>query len=497
MEQVSSARRVRTRTPYGETGAGVLTDGATAFSRRFPTPEEPEKEIRKRRNVDTRPVHGLQWVLLPYALNKYGYRIEGSGPTWKKVQPRHREAYRHIAFRSKFLGFAWEKYHTIAREFSVSDSTAERWMRELHHMGLVLMENRFVKREDTGAIEYTSNAYWPQSALSPGGDALAVVYRGKLTVLTQMPMEIPPIPGSAEALSQIVSTARGQGKPQAGTSSDEERIATLDARIAKLEARKKAIEEGQTTLQPAEPKRTPLVVLPRFYKQMAESMGVRDLLEQSEAWDAFQKARQAGKIKKTEGGAGGYFRVILENRQMQKAIDAAMSGSTAGAMQAGMKGNVLPSVQSTLNLPVITPAHALALRDAFLQGEALRLLGEGHSPIDTAHRLIRHPHLARYDRYVAEALDLDWLSKMIEEQIPRAAELKQQVEARNTPKPRSVASTPLEEWLIRRRDEIRAQGPMAPGLMQIAEQLAYAPDRPEELRRTTPEQVRDLLKKLG
>lgn len=409
------------------------------------TAQTPPVRLRGR---DFARLAGVSRVLLPYALDRYGYAIRGSGPAWVRVRDQDREWYRYIVRRARLIGEAWPSYATMAADRECSIETAQRYMRRLAAMGLVEIRHAFAPKSG----DFTSNRYRPIDPIAPEGAALAIQYRGRVQPLVQG-VELPPIPEHQVR----------QGPPRAAREAEQ---------------------------QPP----VPVVVLPHYYRQVAEAEGLYDLLEQSRAWDAFLRARRSGKIKRREN-PNAYFRGIVRKLVEQARIAAAEAAEQAGQVPAQAMG----PQQAVLPIVAITPADEAVRCRAFLEQEAQRFLAEGLSPFETVHRLLRHPQLARFTRI--HALRVDEIDQMVAAIAPRAEALRAEAERRRQP---VQISADAQGWLRRQYADLRQRRGSqteqalfgAPTPAKIARMLAMHPGLHPELQGATPEQLEALLLRL-
>lgn len=413
----------------------------TATALAVKEPQQQQAIPPRLRGRDYARIAAIPRVALPYELDKYGYPIQGSEASWEKVRDQDRQWYAYIVFRARKTGVAWPSYATMAEDRECSIETAQRYMRRLEAMGFISKEHAF----DEKSGDFTSNRYWPHNPLEPHGDALAIEYRGKV-IRAKQTGEIPPLP---------------------------------EFRVRRC--------KPKTPHPPKAEERPPLVILPHFYKQVAQQEGLRDLVLQSQAWDAFLKAKRENKIERREN-PNAYFRGIVQKIVAQARLAAAEGAATAPAGQQPQQATLFDYVES--------PAHEAVKCMAFLEGQAVELLAQGYDPAETIHRLITHPHLHRFTRL--HAPQLEDVAALVDACRAKAQALKDELERRRRP---LAISDEARTWLSRFYQTMnqnpgrytRDGGTVTPA--RAAQLITLQPSQslPAELRDATPEQVEGLL----
>lgn len=389
------------------------------------------------RGRDYARIAAISRVALPYQLDKYGYPIRGSEASWEKVRDQDRQWYAYIVFRARKKGVAWPSYATMAEDRECSIETAQRYMRRLAAMGFITKEHAF----DEKSGDFTSNRYWPRNPIEPHGDALAIEYQRKVIRVKQMG-EIPPMP---------------------------------EFRVRRCKPK---------TPHPLRDERPPLVILPHYYRQVAEKEGLRNLVLQSKAWDAFLKAKREDKIERRQN-PNAYFRGIVRKMVEQVRIAAAEGDQSQQVIFEGY---------------VESPAGEAMKCMAFLEGQAVEMLAQGYDSAETLHRLMKHPLLPRFTRLHAPRVE-DVVA-VVEGSKDKARALREEMERRRRP---LTVSDQSQSWLRRFYQDMvenprrytRDGGIITP--TRCAQIVALQPSQnlPPDLMDATLEQIEGLLLRIA
>lgn len=412
------------------------TRGGAAYSHMLSNRAKAAQDAEQRARRAT--VHALEWVLLPHKMNSLGGYDRSTGPTWYLIDDKDRGWYSHYIWNSRLTGgVATITHRKSAEKRHKSKATSQRWARRLHRLGLVAKMN--VPDEKHGGLKANQyRALDPSYPHGPQGDALAIVYGGKVRVLTTQPIEIPPVPD-------------------------------------------KAVPPEKSKPGPAK-KTTAVADLPlpgAWGMGIAEKAGLTDRLEIALLWAEYEKHKAAGRIQKT---LSGYWYGMCEKRVKELA--------DAGVQQSRFRQQTWPVLQ------LRTAEQERVDRNRYLLEQAALMLADDWEPQQVIERLLKEVYPAGLCYHTGPTHED--ARRAVEEARAPAAAIKAE---RDRKKVRLVVSDETRSWLRQRyaevlslgrtKEERELMGDLTPA--QAAHRISVLSNRPDELRQATPEQIEKLL----
>jgi hypothetical protein len=389
-------------------------------------------------------IHALEWVLLPHRMNAYGAYDMATGPTWYLIDDKERGWYLHYVWNSRLTGGVSRITHRkSALKRKRSKVTSQRWARKLHQLGLVEKTN--LPDEKHGGL--APNQYRPLDpsyADGPQGDALAVVYGGKMRVLTAQQLQLPSVPDKTVAPE----------KPKPGLHGDKQQSA------------------------PAE------LPLPSVWGMaIAKLAGLYDRLELALLWAKYQQKKASNQVK----NAAGYWRRMCDNRVKELAA--------AGMAQ--------PQIRQQQVIPLRGRSADQERQDRrrYMVAQAALLLAQGQEPSHAVQQVLEMVYPAGL--CVTSGPTIEEAMLAVQEARGPADELRAEFERRRQ---RLVVSDETQAWLRRQYADLRNR-PMTKEERQLFGQQAITParaaailvnlpNRPGELKHASVEQLEKLLAEL-
>lgn len=385
-------------------------------------------------------IHALEWVLLPHKMNSYGGYDETTGPTWHPIDDKERGWYLHYCWNSRFTGgVARITHRKSAQKRKKSKVTSQRWARRLHRLGLVEKTN--VPDPNGGLGPNLYRPLDPSYSDGPQGDALAIVYSGRLRVLTAQPIEIPPVPGH-----------------------------TVPPEKPKTKA----------PLRNESPAQLPLPS--SWGMAIARAVGLHDRLELALLWTRYQEKKATGKVQR----AAAYWRGMCENRVRELKAE----GKLPSRLQ-----------QQVISIRHRTPDEERVVRRRFMVEQAALLLAEGYDVPQVIQRVMDFVYPAGL--CVNSGPSIEDVRLAVEEAQKPAQELRAQRERQR--QPIIVGAETKEwlrrvycqlEKRGQTAEERRLFGDRSLTPARAAMVIAQLPNRPSDLRQASEEQIEKLLQEL-